>query len=447
MHIRRMIYACLLAIAVVTLWSTHANAAARGLIIEEDGNEIVWVWDGVATGEVELLEGGTSGTLEIFWLANDSSRFQPSGVGDSVKIEVSDSSLVAITKLTTWTFTLSSIDEHGHVDMILTQYLAGSDDYTSPDIEVHIEHDHAEAEGLRLVQNGDTIVYVDGATVTGEVEAHHEETTDPIEVWFVSAEAELFQPDTADGFALVDSLTDTTLATIQQTGEWEFTITGVEEGMTSLFIGIFHEDHIDYLSPEIEVHVEEEHAEAEGLRLVRNGDTVVVVDGSTVTGEIEVFHQQTSSPITVWFVSAESELFQPDTVDGFSLEHTLSDTTLASFQQTGEWEFTVTGIATGTTSLTIGIHHEEHTDYTSPDIDLSVTSCCINRRGNVNNSAGDGVTVADLVFLVQFLFNNGSAPVCNLEANVNGTGNITVADLTYLVQFLFNSGPQPPLCP
>ncbi len=75
------------------------------------------------------------------------------------------------------------------------------------------------------------------------------------------------------------------------------------------------------------------------------------------------------------------------------------------------------------------------------------TGCCINRRGNVNNSVGDGVTVADLTFLVQYLFNGGPTPVCTEEANVNGLAGITVADLTYLVQFLFNGGQQPPLCP
>jgi plastocyanin len=73
-------------------------------------------------------------------------------------------------------------------------------------------------------------------------------------------------------------------------------------------------------------------------------------------------------------------------------------------------------------------------------------SCCVPPiRGNVNNTGA--VTVADLTYLVQFLFNSGAAPACTDEANVNGIGAITVADLTYLVQFLFNSGAQPAACP
>ncbi len=74
-------------------------------------------------------------------------------------------------------------------------------------------------------------------------------------------------------------------------------------------------------------------------------------------------------------------------------------------------------------------------------------TCCAGVRGNVNMSGG--ITVADLTFLVQYLFNQGAAPSCTEEANVNGDANenVTVADLTYLVQYLFNSGPNPPSCP
>ncbi len=71
--------------------------------------------------------------------------------------------------------------------------------------------------------------------------------------------------------------------------------------------------------------------------------------------------------------------------------------------------------------------------------------CCTGTRGNVNNLGG--ITVADLTYLVQYLFNSGTAPVCYDEGNVNGLSGITVADLVYLVQFLFNGGAQPPNCP
>jgi choice-of-anchor B domain-containing protein len=84
-----------------------------------------------------------------------------------------------------------------------------------------------------------------------------------------------------------------------------------------------------------------------------------------------------------------------------------------------------------------------HPDTTAGEV--QVAGCCVGIRGDVNSSST--ITVADLTFLVQYLFNAGAAPSCVDEANVNGVGGITVADLTYLVQFLFNAGAQPPACP
>jgi hypothetical protein len=75
--------------------------------------------------------------------------------------------------------------------------------------------------------------------------------------------------------------------------------------------------------------------------------------------------------------------------------------------------------------------------------------CCVGDRGNVNGDANDQVNVADLTYLVDFLFRGGPAPSCTEEANVNGDANeqVNVADLTYLVDFLFRGGPLPPACP
>ncbi len=87
------------------------------------------------------------------------------------------------------------------------------------------------------------------------------------------------------------------------------------------------------------------------------------------------------------------------------------------------------------------------------DDSLDVVCCpCCQSRGNADGLVGPGgpVDVADLTYLVAYLFQAGSAPPCEEEGNVDGMvgpgGPIDVADLTYLVAYLFLGGASPPPC-
>jgi hypothetical protein len=79
-------------------------------------------------------------------------------------------------------------------------------------------------------------------------------------------------------------------------------------------------------------------------------------------------------------------------------------------------------------------------------------ACCCQLRGNVDNivGAGGGIDVADLTYLVAFLFTGGPAPPCPEQGNVDGvtgvSNTIDIADLTYLVSFLFQGSSFPPAC-
>ncbi len=74
--------------------------------------------------------------------------------------------------------------------------------------------------------------------------------------------------------------------------------------------------------------------------------------------------------------------------------------------------------------------------------------CCLEPlRGNVDYSVGDIIDIADLVFLVDYMFNAGSPPPCNEEADMNGDGAIDIADLVYLVDYMFSGGLDPLPCP
>lgn len=79
--------------------------------------------------------------------------------------------------------------------------------------------------------------------------------------------------------------------------------------------------------------------------------------------------------------------------------------------------------------------------------------CCIGNRGNVNADPEDAVNIADVTYLVEFLFGipNGPAPICIEEGNVNADilEAVNISDMTYLVAYLFDipPGPVPPPCP
>ena len=76
--------------------------------------------------------------------------------------------------------------------------------------------------------------------------------------------------------------------------------------------------------------------------------------------------------------------------------------------------------------------------------DIGDACCCVD-RGNANGEGG--INVADLTYLVDYLFFDGPTPPCPEEGNVDADGGTNVADLTYLVDHLFFDGPAPPPCP
>ncbi|MFH1688226.1 MAG: hypothetical protein ABIE70_11990 [bacterium] len=76
---------------------------------------------------------------------------------------------------------------------------------------------------------------------------------------------------------------------------------------------------------------------------------------------------------------------------------------------------------------------------------------CCDLRADINHD-GVGPDIADLVYLVNYMFNGGPEPPCNtpyyLEADVNGDAvGPDIGDLVYLVNYMFNGGPAPVACP
>ncbi len=68
--------------------------------------------------------------------------------------------------------------------------------------------------------------------------------------------------------------------------------------------------------------------------------------------------------------------------------------------------------------------------------------------GDVNDADG-AIDIADLVYLVDYMFTGGPEPPIMCQADMNADGAIDIADLVYLVDYMFQGGPPPvePCCP
>ncbi|MEA3297860.1 MAG: S8 family serine peptidase, partial [candidate division Zixibacteria bacterium] len=62
-------------------------------------------------------------------------------------------------------------------------------------------------------------------------------------------------------------------------------------------------------------------------------------------------------------------------------------------------------------------------------------------RGDVN--ADEKIDIADLIYLINYMFDFGPSPIPLMSGDINGDIFINMTDLIYLVDFMFNNGPPP----
>ena len=172
-------------------------------------------------------------------------------------------------------------------------------------------------------------------------------------------------------------------------------------------------------------------SDTEGLRSATVGiENPTGTDGLTVVYNAEYMHDQ----LAVSFNAARWLWAEPD---GGAVEPYGWATVRVHFDA-GE-------LADGQYSGQLGLSSN---DPVTPGVVLPVAlSVASWICGDVNHDGSAVPNVADLTYLVNFLFRSGPAPAVPAAADCNGQGGdtINVADLTYLVNYLFKSGP-PPIC-
>ena len=70
----------------------------------------------------------------------------------------------------------------------------------------------------------------------------------------------------------------------------------------------------------------------------------------------------------------------------------------------------------------------------------SLDSCCTT-PGDANGD--EKVNIADVHFVISWLFAGGASPGCCAEGSANGDGRINIADVAYVISWLFTGGPVP----
>jgi hypothetical protein len=230
----------------------------------------------------------------------------------------------------------------------------------------------AAIDGLRVEEDGNEIASVSGAVVSGEISVPPGETSGALLVTFTDGGSD-YVPVASD--SLVFSIADPGTATGASLGGFSLEVTGVLEDMTTITFGLRNNGLI-YEAPPIELHVEEAHAEAEGLVLTHRGAEVVVVWQGLVTGSLQVPLGGSTDDVTIEFLGPagtpeEAERFVPE--EGhFGMGLTVAPGSIAAGDSVGHFIFRVDGVSLGTAQLVVDILHEGHSDFTSPDIPVVV---------------------------------------------------------------------------
>jgi hypothetical protein len=68
--------------------------------------------------------------------------------------------------------------------------------------------------------------------------------------------------------------------------------------------------------------------------------------------------------------------------------------------------------------------------------------CPVKITGDVNQSGE--ITAADIVYLVNYVFNSGPTPLpCEAAGDANCSEAVTAADINYLATYVYQAGPEP----
>lgn len=118
-----------------------------------------------------------------------------------------------------------------------------------------------------------------------------------------------------------------------------------------------------------------DHADADGL-VVEQGSAMLAAQWqATVVGGFALADTQTTDPFAVTFLSPDSVRLAPGDFCSHSLRGEIADTTFVRLVHDAgnPWGFSLRGKAAGSTTLRLRIWHNDHADFTSQPIPITVS--------------------------------------------------------------------------
>lgn len=194
--------------------------------------------------------------------------------------------------------------------------------FTSCEKDTIAPSEHFEPQGLQIkdatkkviikIMNGEF-----NAQYSDEFEVPLNSMTEELEVEFLDANGSVIEPPTSSEYSLKLTFGDNTIAQIyQHDGErWAFHIKGLKAGVTDVELSFNHNDHADFKTPKIKVHVEDsDEVDIHEVKLINNDNGITLVeidDENKVVGNIIV---QVSKSLEIKFnvLNHDNEVVNPD---------------------------------------------------------------------------------------------------------------------------------------
>lgn len=126
------------------------------------------------------------------------------------------------------------------------------------------------------------------------------------------------------------------------------------------------------------VQPQEDHFEPEGLLIKPEGlpDTLVhYFQGAFINGKdnLSVAAGDTTAHLDINFLNSNQVEIQPPGNSGYSLDWAVANTMVADIFSDEPWAFHVIGITADTTSFSLKVLHNGHSDFTTLPIKINVT--------------------------------------------------------------------------